>query len=159
MKHAVRILITMCLLQLIFPLVASASKTHVVTRSSETLQSIARKYHVSVSELKAVNSLSSSSRVKKGASLIIPTQAEAESKPIENCSTYKVRKGDTLLSIARKTGVNGGHVAQGKQAQGQQAQSGTNFGTVTATSDTSCELPVAQNSSMNNACDWSAKSC
>lgn len=142
MKHAVRILITICLLQLIYPLAASASKTHVVTRSSETLQSIARKYHVSVSELKAVNSLSSS-RIKKGESLIIPTQAEAKTKTLENCSTYKVLKGDTLPSIARKTGIKMATLRKANKIKGNKLKVGQILA-LAPVSDTSCELPVAK---------------
>lgn len=145
MKHAVRILITLCLLQLIFPLVASASKTHIVTRSSETLQSIARKYHVSVSELKAVNALSSS-RIKKGASLIIPTQAEAKPKSSDNGSTYRVMKGDTLLSIARKTGVKASTIRRENNIKGNKLKVGQILALAPA-SDTSRELPVANSTS------------
>jgi len=139
MKHTVRLTIAVCLLQLIVPLAAFASKTHVVTRSSETLQSIARKYHVSVNELKAVNSLSSS-RVRKGESLIIPTQSDASAKPIENCSTYKVTKGDTLPSIARKTGVKMAVLRKINGLKGNKIKTGQILALSPAS--TQCELPV-----------------
>ena len=103
MRHYLRLILAVSMLLLTLPPTAFASKTHIVNRSSETLQSIARKYNVSVSELKSVNNLSSS-RLTKGTSLIIPTRAATTAK-IENCSTYKVVKGDTLPLIARKTGV------------------------------------------------------
>ncbi len=104
MKHAVRLIAAVCLLQLTLPLSALASKTHVVTRSSETLQGIARKYHVSVAELKSVNSLTSS-RLHRGDSIIIPTRTSAHARKTAYSTTYKVAKGDTLPKIARKTGI------------------------------------------------------
>lgn len=104
MTHHLRLTFATGMLLLCLPLSAFASKTHVVTRSSETLQNIARTYNVSVSELKSINNLSSS-RLYKGTKLIIPSRAAAAPK-IENCSTYRVVKGDSLPTIARKTGVS-----------------------------------------------------
>lgn len=138
MKHHLRLILAVSLL-LTLPLTAFASKTHVVTRSSETLQSIARKYNVSVAELKSVNNLSSS-RITKGTSLIIPTQASTKAAPIENCSTYKVTKGDTLPSIARKTGVSMASLRKLNSIKGNKVKPGqvlalTQSGTV-------CDLPA-----------------
>lgn len=101
MTHRLRLIPAICLLLLALPLSAIASKTHQV-RTKETLPSIARKYHVSVEELKAANNLSST-RISKGATLIIPTRTDAQPL-IENCNTYTVAKGDTLPKIAKKTG-------------------------------------------------------
>lgn len=105
MAH-IRIVIATCLILLTLPHLALASKSHVV-RKSESLQSIARKYHVSVKELKTVNNLTAS-HVSKGTRLMIPSHAESQQKN-ESASarrdTYKVSRGDTLPKIARKTGV------------------------------------------------------
>lgn len=140
MKHTVRFIALVCLLQLTLPLAAFASKTHVVTRSGETLQSIARKYRVSVNELKAVNSLSSS-KLRKGDSLIIPTQAEANGKQLENCSTYKVTKGDTLPSIARKTGVKMSVLRKANNLKGNKVKAGQILALAPA-SNTVCDIPT-----------------
>ena len=102
MTHRLRLIPVICLLLLALPLSAIASKTHQV-RTKETLPSIARKYRVSVEELKAANNLSST-RITKGTTLIIPSRAAAQQPLIENCSTYTVAKGDTLPKIAKKTG-------------------------------------------------------
>jgi peptidoglycan endopeptidase LytE len=105
MKH-IYSLVTICIISLISPQFALASKTHLV-RKSESLHSIARKYHVSVDELKSVNNLSGS-HVDKGVRLIIPSHVDAETlkaKQAEKAKSYKVAKGDTLPGIARKTGV------------------------------------------------------
>ena len=105
MTH-IHIVIATCLMLIFLPQVVLASKSHVV-RKSESLQSIARKYHVSVDELKSVNNLTAS-RVSKGARLIIPSHPETQQKHAESTTlqdTYKVTKGDTLPKIAKKTGV------------------------------------------------------
>lgn len=105
MAH-IRIAVAICLILLTLPHLALASKSHVV-RKSESLQSIARKYHVSVNELKSVNNLTAS-HISKGTRLIIPSHAESQQKKTAASTrqnTYKVSKGDTLPKIAKKTGV------------------------------------------------------
>jgi cell wall-associated NlpC family hydrolase len=105
MAH-IRIAVTICLILLSLPQLVLASKSHVV-RKSESLQSIARKYHVSVNELKSVNNLTAS-HVSKGARLIIPSHADSQQKKAATSvrqDSYKVAKGDTLPKIAKKTGV------------------------------------------------------
>jgi LysM repeat protein len=91
---------------LALPQLVLASKTHVV-RKSESLSSIARKYHVSVEELKSVNNLSGT-HVEKGARVIIPSHPDAlelKKKIAEKPKNYKVSRGDSLPRIARKTGL------------------------------------------------------
>jgi len=105
MTH-IRIVVAICLILLALPQLVLASKSHVV-RKRESLQSIARKYHVSVSELKSVNNLTAS-HVSKGTRLIIPSHAESQQKKVTASTrqdTYKVSRGDTLPKIARKTGI------------------------------------------------------
>jgi cell wall-associated NlpC family hydrolase len=101
-----RIAVAICLILLATPQLVLASKSHIV-RKSESLQSIAHKYHVSVDELKSVNNLTAS-HVSKGARLIIPSHADTQQKKAAIATrqdTYKVSKGDTLPKIAKKTGV------------------------------------------------------
>jgi LysM repeat protein len=105
MAH-IRIVLTICLILLAVPQLVLASKSHVV-RTSESLHSIARKYHVSVDELKTVNNLSGT-HVEKGARLIIPSHADAKLKKSTNVvrqQSYTVVKGDTLPGISKKTGL------------------------------------------------------
>jgi len=99
----IRTLSAICLILLSFPQLVLASKTH-VARRSESLHSIARKYHVSVDELKSVNNLSST-RIEQGARIIIPSHAEQKSEKVAKLQSYKVAKGDTLPRIAKKTGA------------------------------------------------------
>lgn len=107
---------------------ASAStpaKVHRV-RSGETLSKIARKYGVTVSSLMKANKLKKSSRLKAGRKLVIPGRGgtvevaeRSSSRSVDNSRAekttaqkssgvtgetvkYKVRKSDTLWSIANR---------------------------------------------------------
>lgn len=88
-----------------FPSLALAAKTHKV-RKNESVSSIARKYRVSVRELKSANNLAKN-RVAPGTVLVIPPRTVADASPEapRAATTYKVKKGDTLSTVARKTGV------------------------------------------------------
>ncbi len=70
---------------------ADSNKYHVV-RKGDTLRSIARKYHVSESDVKGLNALHSV-KLKAGQKLLV-----ALSGP----KTYTVKKGDNLWQIAKK---------------------------------------------------------
>lgn len=89
-------------------------KFHTVKRG-ETVTTIARKFGVTVKELREANELSSRARIRTSQTLMIPsrsasglptppstapasTTARAGSGP----ATYRVRAGDTLFSIARQ---------------------------------------------------------
>jgi membrane-bound lytic murein transglycosylase D len=102
-------------------------------RKGETLASVARKYRVSVARLADANGLQAGAKVSRGEILVIPerstaavaakspakkTEAAAGSKvasasPKRSKSapapaaarSYRVRGGDTLYSIARRTGT------------------------------------------------------
>ena len=141
MTHRLRLIPVICLLLLALPLSAIASKTHQV-RTKETLPSIARKYRVSVEELKAANNLSST-RVTKGTTLIIPSRAAAQA-PIENCNSYTVAKGDTLPKIAKKTGKKLSELRRINKLRANRVKPGQ----VLALADTAatCDLSAARQS-------------
>jgi peptidoglycan endopeptidase LytE len=108
MYRGLRYLIV-CVIILTFPSLALAAKTHRV-KKSETLYSLAKKYHVSVKDLKSANNLVSN-QIKGGTLLVIPPRSvvagSEEKGNVERRTTaYKVRKGDTLKKIAKKTGVS-----------------------------------------------------
>lgn len=88
-----------------FPSLAHAAKTHKV-RKNETLSAIAKKYHVSVRELKSANDLAKN-RIAPGTVLVLPPSSAADnSEQLKTAAMYKVKKGDTITRIARKTGVS-----------------------------------------------------
>ena len=91
-------------LALIFPHFVYAAKTHRVKRH-ETLAALAKRYHVSVAELKTANNLVHS-RVKPGDVLVIPPRnVAADDGEAHAGTTYKVKKGETLTKISKKSGV------------------------------------------------------
>lgn len=92
------------------PSLALAAKTHKV-RKNESVSSIARKYRVNVSDLKSANNLAKN-RVAPGTVLVIPprTVADASQEAPRAAASYKVKKGDTLAKVARKTGVAEGEL-------------------------------------------------
>lgn len=139
MTHCIKLISTICLLLLALPLSALASKTHQV-RTKESLHSIARKYHVSVEELKIANNLSSS-RITKGTTLIVPTRASTQTV-IENCSSYTVAKGDTLPKIAKKTGKKMSELRRINNLKANKVKPGQ----IIALADTanSCDLAAAR---------------
>jgi len=90
------------------PTLALAAKSHKV-RKNETLASVAKKYHVSVSDLKNANNRLNAS-VKPGDTLVIPSRSSVARSPGDDSadvsSSYKVKNGDTLARVSKKTGVS-----------------------------------------------------
>jgi peptidoglycan DL-endopeptidase LytE len=99
-------LVALCLLLVSFPSLAFAAKTHKVLKK-ESVTTISRKYHVSVTDLKAANNIVNS-HVKVGDILVIPPrtgEADSDAVPARKDTDYRVQKGDTLGKVARKTGI------------------------------------------------------
>lgn len=71
-------------------------------KSGDSLWSIAKKYNVSVDELKKANNLMSNV-LRINQVLFIPTKKEEESG---NYIVYTVKSGDTLYSVAKKYGIS-----------------------------------------------------
>lgn len=83
-----------------------------VVKKNDNLGSIARRHGISKDELVRANNLSSSTILKIGQKLIIPSPKAAgvgagtdASVATSGGQTYKVRSGDTLGGIARRHGV------------------------------------------------------
>jgi LysM repeat protein len=72
-------------------------------KSGESLEKIARNYGVSVQELIKANKNINPNRLKVGENLCIPQKTSAKA---QDYAVYKVKKGDTLYSIAKKFGVD-----------------------------------------------------
>ena len=69
-------------------------------KSGDTLWSVAKKFGISVDELKKANNLTSNS-LSIGQKLVIPSEKETTSQNV-----YTVQSGDTLYSIAKKYDVS-----------------------------------------------------
>jgi LysM repeat protein len=91
----------------------SAASTSYAVRSGDTLWSIARRYDTSVASLAQTNGVSNPSLIRVGQVLTVPVRAGtpvvATDKNVGSLSTtsssYAVRAGDTLLSIAARYGT------------------------------------------------------
>lgn len=66
---------------------------------NDTLYSLSKKYNISIKQLMEVNGLRSE-KIKAGQQLLVPDQS------IKSSSLYTVKKGDTLYSIAKKSGFS-----------------------------------------------------
>ena len=102
-------------LLLSIPAAAFAAKTHKV-KKTETLASIAKKYHVPESELKEANNRLNAS-VKPGDILVVPPRGSSKSAASGDApaASYKVKKGDTIARVSKRTGVS---VAELKRLNG-----------------------------------------
>lgn len=78
------------------------SNTYIV-KSGDTLWSIARKYNITVNDLKKLNNLTSNS-LRIGQVLVVNEQDVEE----PSTNTYIVKSGDTLYSIAKRYGMTVG---------------------------------------------------
>ncbi|MEN3753651.1 murein transglycosylase D [Mangrovibacter yixingensis] len=86
-------------------LVASNSSAAYTVRRGDTLSAIAARLNVSEHDLRAWNNLTSS-KIKVGQTLQTGT-LNSDSRLVKNDSiTYRVKKGDSLYSIARRHGLN-----------------------------------------------------
>jgi len=85
---------------------AAEELIHVVGKG-ETIYSISRFYRVTPEELMKANGISDPSKLQTGKKLTIPSSAFSDisvtaNPPVQTLAEYKVLKGDTLFSIARR---------------------------------------------------------
>jgi membrane-bound lytic murein transglycosylase D len=74
-----------------------------VVRNGETLSGIAAEFHAHASEIAETNDLAANDDVSAGDQLVIPVATVvASSHP----QTYRVRRGDTLVTVADRFGVS-----------------------------------------------------
>lgn len=82
-------------------------RRHKVSRG-ETLSAIARAYGTSTSAIAAVNDISNPNRIRSGSHIIIPIGSGTASAnayaDLSEDIVYRVRRGDTISSIARRHG-------------------------------------------------------
>ena len=83
---------------------SSSLNTHVV-KSGDTLWSIAKKYGVSVEELKEKNNLTSNA-LSINQVLLIPVEDESPVEVPSSSEYYTVKAGDSLYAIANKYGMS-----------------------------------------------------
>ncbi len=72
--------------------------------AGDTLETVARKWHVTVRELAFVNQLSPDADLTGTDPLVIPVAPSSEPRALRG-ALYRVRRGDTLITIADRFGV------------------------------------------------------
>jgi len=94
--------------------VTSVSKTVTYkVKPGDTMYSIAKRYGIDVRKLAGANGLSDPSALKAGTELKIPVTPVPTPRPVTpppGASTYTVKPGDTLSSIARSHGTSPGEL-------------------------------------------------
>ena len=70
----------------------------------DTLESVARAFHVSPSEVAAVNRIGADGDLSQSDALILPV-APAVAPAVVHASRYRTRKGDTVVTVADRFGV------------------------------------------------------
>jgi membrane-bound lytic murein transglycosylase D len=75
-----------------------------ILSADESLEDVAKQYHVSASEIAFVNQLSSKNDLSGIDSLVIPVAPAAAPSSVRS-SRYKVQRGDTLVTVADRFGV------------------------------------------------------
>lgn len=102
----------------IFVFLYAAFAESYTAKKGDTLYSIAKRYEITLAELRTANNLSESDVLKAGQTLVIPTAdienaaaLAGEKKPSDSktqamkTENYTVKKGDTLYSIAKRNGI------------------------------------------------------
>jgi len=102
MVHRLKLL-ALSIIILSLPSLALAAKTHRV-KKNETVHTLAKKYHVTVEELKAANNLVGDNIKPKRLLVIPPRTVAAPGSAVS--SVYKVKKSETLSRISQKTGIS-----------------------------------------------------
>jgi membrane-bound lytic murein transglycosylase D len=92
--------------------VSTNNEIRYTVKTGDTLWNIAKRFNVTVGELRTWNKLSEKAQVKVGNVLLIKAPAVNPT----NVSTYTVKVGDTLFSIAQAHGL---HLAQIVQSNPQ----------------------------------------
>jgi len=98
-------------------------------KSGESLTEIARQYHTTVASIAEVNELGDDKDIHQDAKLIIPISARraAEMETLsysKHPTLYKVRKGDTVLSVADDFGIPAEKVRRWNHLRGNALKAG-----------------------------------
>jgi cell wall-associated NlpC family hydrolase len=118
------------------PGVLRADVIHTV-KPGESLYTIGKKYHVAVEEILAANQLSGET-IRAGQDLVIPgikgkeSPAAKKASPsggetagaLKSAQTHKVKKGETLASIAKKYGLEVEELKEINEGGGQKLKAG-----------------------------------
>jgi membrane-bound lytic murein transglycosylase D len=96
-------------------------------QSGDTLSSVAKKYHTTERSIASANNLEKSDELSVDSKLVIPVSGSAEAGAIaysKHPTRYKVRKGDTVLSVADDFGVAPDRLRRWNRLKGNQLKHG-----------------------------------
>jgi membrane-bound lytic murein transglycosylase D len=100
---------------------------HKVTQG-ETLVSIAGKYKTTVGAIRTANHLSKKDQVAVGQRLTVPIQSSTggsgKAQKSETIVRHKVKKGDSLASLARKYGVSSSEIKKANHLESDKLKTG-----------------------------------
>ena len=88
----------------------------------DTLPSVAQTYHVKLADLAAVNELPSDASVHAGQALVVPVPPPAAAT---QHLRYKVRRGDTIVTVADRFGVTTGQLRRWNGIAGRRLRVGS----------------------------------
>ncbi len=149
MKRRVLKLSFLFVLILLFSTFSSnALATQYKVKDGDTLYSISKKFGVSVQQIKKENNLHQT-KLKKNQVLRIATKRSAKQtvqsvQSKSNPSYYKVKKGDTLTKIARKTGISSKEIMALNHVSQKSLRIGQRLALAKAASSPSKSVRVAQ---------------
>ena len=107
----------------------TVKKVTYTVKPGNTLYSIAKRYGIEVKKLAAANGISDPDALKAGTVLIIPVTPIPTPRPVTpppGASTYTVKSGDTLSSIARRYNTSPGELQKlNRLANPNQIRAGT----------------------------------
>jgi membrane-bound lytic murein transglycosylase D len=72
----------------------------------ETIDDVAKTFHVSVSDIEFVNQLPAENPLSQSEALVIPLAPAPSASSTSRATTYTVRRGETLVSISDRFGVS-----------------------------------------------------
>ncbi len=97
-------------------------------RQGETLASIAGKYKTTVGAIRSANHLSKKDQVVVGQRLTVPIQTSAggsaKAQKSEALVRHKVKKGDTLASLAKKYGISSSEIKKANHLESDKLKTG-----------------------------------
>ena len=97
-------------------------------RQGETLASIAGKYKTTVGAIRSANHLSKKDQVVAGQRLTVPIQTSTggsgKAQKSETIVRHKVKKGDTLASLARKYGISSSEIKKANHLERDKLKTG-----------------------------------
>ena len=94
-------------------------------QEGESLAGIAHRYHTTVEQVIQMNSLAGHEKLREGQQLVIPiSSGRSESGAVRKTTHYRIRRGDSLESVAHRFGVTEAQLRRWNHLHGTRLQAG-----------------------------------